>query len=141
MDLVFTHLKAYRSLFVSYRTNLFSAVSSLSSGYVTPNFLTPNRLPEIVHELTMEEVHRGTKLTPAIQVGYEATYYEVQIVLQVSILASGISVVLGIPMNSKSATFNILRAIPWYKPNEDGSTASLYHFRHDYLAIATDKSQ
>ena len=47
----------------------------------------------------MEEVHRGTKLTPAIQVGYEATYYEVQIVLEVSILASGISVVLGKPMN------------------------------------------
>ena len=141
LDLVFTHLKAYRSAFVSYRTNLYSAVSSLSSGYVTPNFLTPNRLAEIVHELTMEEVHRGTKLTPAIQVGYEATYYEVQIVLEVSILASGISVVLGIPMNSKSATFNILRAIPLYQPNEDGSTASLYQFRHDYLAIATDKSQ
>ena len=42
----------------------------------------------------MEEVHRGTKLTPAIQVGSEATYYEVQIVLEVSILASGSSVVL-----------------------------------------------
>ena len=68
-------------------------------------------------------------------------YYEVQIVLENSILASGISVLLGIPMNSKSATFKILRANPLYQPNEDGSTASLYQFRHDYLAIATDKSQ
>ena len=139
--LVFTHLKTYRSAFVFYRTNLYSAVSSLSSGYVTPNFITPNRLAEIVHELAMEEVHRGTKLTPTTQVGYEATYYEVQIVLQVPILASGISVVLGIPMNSKSATCKILRAIPLYQPIEDGSTASLYQFRHDYLAIATNKSQ
>ena len=89
----------------------------------------------------MEEVHRGTKLTSAIQVGYEATYYEVQIVVEVSILASGIFVVLGVPMNSKSATFNILRAIPLYQPNEDCSTAFLYQFRHDYLAIAPDKSQ
>ena len=89
----------------------------------------------------MEEVHRGTKLTPTIQVGYEATYYEVQIALEVSILASGISVVLGIPRNSKSATFIILLAIPLYQPNEDGSTASLYQLRHDYLAFATDKSQ
>ena len=141
LDLVFTHVKGYRSAFVSYRTNLYSTVSSLSSGYVTPNILTPNRLAEIVHEFTMEEVHRGTKLTQAIEVGYEATYYEFQILLEVSILASGISVVLGIPMNSKSVTFNILRAIPLYQPNEDGSTASLYQFRHDYLAIATDKSQ
>ena len=141
LDSVYTHFKTYRSVFVSYRTNLYSEVSSISSGYVNPKFLTPNPLAEIVHELTMEEVHRGAKLTPALQVGYEATYYEVQIVLEVSILASGISVVLGIPLISKSATFNILRKIPLYQPNEDGSTASLYQFRHDYLAIATDKSQ
>ena len=32
LDLVYTHFNAYRSAFVSYRTNLFSAVSSLSSG-------------------------------------------------------------------------------------------------------------
>ena len=44
-------------------------------------------------------------------------------------------------MNSKSVTFNILRAIPFYQPNEDGSTASLYQFRHEYLATATVKSQ
>ena len=141
LEVVYTHLKAYRSALVSYRTNLYSAVSSLSSGYVTPIVFTPNRLAEIVHEFTMEEVDRGTKLPPAIQVDCEATYYEVQIVLEVPILASGICVVLGIPMNSKSATFNILRAIPLYQPNEDGSTASLYQFRHDFLAIATGKSQ
>ena len=141
LDLVYTYLKAHGSAFVFYRTNLYSAVSSFTSGYVTPNFLTPNSLAEIVHELTMEEVHRGTKLTPSIQVGYEATYYEVQIVLEVSILAFGISVVLGIPMDSKSATSNTLRAIPLYQPNEHGSTASLYQFGHDFSAIATDKSQ
>ena len=89
----------------------------------------------------MEEVHRGTKLTPAIQVGYEATCYDVQIVLEVSILAFGVSVVLGMTMDSKSATFNTLRSIPLYQPNEDGSTASLYQFSHDYSAIATNKSQ
>ena len=141
VDLVYTHLKAYRSAFVSSRNNLFSAFSSLSSGHATPNFLTPIHLAEIVHELTMEEVHRGTKLTPAIQVGYEASYYEVQMVLEVTILASSISVVLEIPMNSKSVKFNLLRAIPLYQPNEDGSIAFLYQFRHDFLAVAIDKSQ
>ena len=140
MDLVYTHLKDCRSAFVFYRTNLFSAVSSLSSGYVTPNFLTLNRLAEIVHELTKEEVHRSMKLTTAKQVGYEATYYEVQNVLEVSIFASGISCTRN---NNKINVchINILRAIPLYQPNEDGSTASLYQFRLDYSAITTDKSQ
>ena len=44
-------------------------------------------------------------------------------------------------MNSKFATFNFHRAIPPYQPKEDGSTASLYQFRHDYLAVPTDKSK
>ena len=72
-----------------------------------------------------KKVHRGTKLTPAIQTGYEATYYEIQIVFEVSILASGISVVQGISINSNSAPINV-RAFLLYHPNEDGSTASLY---------------
>ena len=141
MDLVYTHLKAYRSAFVTCKTNLCTAVSSLSSGYVTPIFLTTNRQAEIVHELTMEGVPCGTKLTPAIKVRYKATYCEVHIVLEVFILASVISILLGIPMNSKSATCSILRAIPLYQPNEDVSTVFLYQFRHDYSAFATDKSQ
>ena len=41
----------------------------------------------------------------------------------------------------KSAIFSVFRAIPLYQPNQVGSTASLYPFRPDYLAIATDISQ
>ena len=141
LDLVYIHLKAYRSPFVPYRTHLYSAVSSLSSGCVTPTFLTPTSKTEINNELSMEEFHCGTKLIPALQVSNEATFYEVQVVSEVSILASGITGVLGIPMNSKSAIFKTLRAIPLYQPNENGFTVSLYQLRHDYLAFATDKSQ
>ena len=120
---------------------MYSAVSSLSSGFVPPNFLTPDQLAAIVEDLTAEEIRRGTKLTPAIQVGFEATYYEVQIVLEVTVLQEGLSIVLGIPMNSKSSTFNVYRAIPLHQPNEDGTTASVYRFSHEFVAIATDSSQ
>ena len=89
----------------------------------------------------MEEVLCGTKLTPAIQVGHEATFYEVQIVNEVSMLPSGISVLLGKLMNSKSAIFNILRAIPLHQSSYGDSTASLHQLRRDYLAIATDESR
>ena len=120
---------------------MYSAVSSLSSGFVPPNFLKPDQLAAIVEDLTAEEIRRGTKLTPAIQVGFEATYYEVQIVLEVTVLQEGLSIVLGIPMNSKSSTFDVYRAIPLHQPNEDGTTASVYRFSHEFVAIATDNSQ
>ena len=70
--------------------------------------------------------------------GQEAIYYELQMVLKVSLLPKGISVVLGVPMNSKR---NVYRAIPLYQPNDDGDTASLYHFPKPLLAISTDNSR
>ena len=141
LDLAYMHLKSYRASFVSYKTSMYSAVSSFSSGFVPPNFLTPDQLAAIVEDLTAEEIRRGTMLTPAIQFGFEATYYEVQIVLEVTVLQEGLSIVSGIPMNSKSSTFDVYRAIPLHQPNEDGTTASVYRFSHEFVAIATDNSQ
>ena len=67
------HLKSNRASLVSYKTSMYSAVSSLSSGFVPPNFLTPDQLAAIVEDLTAKKIRRGTKLTPAIQVRFEAT--------------------------------------------------------------------
>ena len=61
--------------------------------------------------------------------------------LEVTVLQEGLSIVLGIPMNSKSSTFDIYRAIPLHQPNDDQNTASVYRFANEFLAIATDNSQ
>ena len=116
-------------------------LSSHSSGFFPPSFLTPNQLAEIVKDITSEEIRRGAKVTPAIQAGCEATYYAVQIVFEVTVLQEVLSILWGIPMKSKSSTFDVFRAIPLHQRNEDGSTASVYHFSHELVAIATDNSQ
>ena len=90
------HLKSYCASFVSYKTSMFSAVSSFSFGFFPLKFLTPHQLAAIVEDLTAEEIRWGTKLTPAIQIGFEDTYYEVQIVLEVTILQEGLSIILGV---------------------------------------------
>ena len=93
-----------------------------------------------MQELAAEEFWKGSKLTLAIPTGFEAIYYELQIVLEVTMLPKGISFVPGIPMNSKSATYNVFEAELPYQPNEDGKTASVYHFPKPYVAIATDNT-
>ena len=120
---------------------MYSTVSSLCSGFVPPSCLSPGHLAVIVADFTTEEVRRGLELTLIIQIGSEVAYYEVQIVLDVTVLQEGLSTVLGIPMNSKLSTFDVYRAIPLHQPNEDGTTASVYHFSHEFMAIATDNSQ
>ena len=60
--------------------------------------------------------------------------------MKISLLPKGISVVLGVPMDSKRH-FNVYRAIPLYQPKDDGVTASLYHFPNTLLVISTDTSR
>ena len=55
-------------------------------------------------------------------------------------LSKGISFVLGIAMNSKSATYNVLQADPFNQINDDGKTESVYQFLKPYVAIATDNT-
>ena len=61
--------------------------------------------------------------------------------LEVTVLREGSSIVLGIPVNSKSSTFDVYRAIDLHQANEDGTTASVYRFSHELVAIATDNSK
>ena len=137
---LYAHFKAFRAAFYAYRNNFFSIISSLATGHITPQFLLPTQLATIVQELAAEEFRKGSKLTPSIPLGFEAIYYELQIVIEVTMLPEGISFVFGIPMNSKSATYNVLQAEPLYQPNDHGKTASVYQFPKPYVAIATDNT-
>ena len=138
---LYTHIKSYQAAFYAYKINLFSTISSLASGQITPQFLLPHEIAAIVRTLSEEESYRGAKLTPALQPGFEAVYYEIQLVLEVTLNPCGVSVVLGVPMNSKSSTFNVYHATPLYQPSDDNKKASLFQLPKPFLAVATDDSR
>ena len=79
-----------------------------------------------MQELAAEECRKGSKLTPAIPSAFEAIYYELEIVLEVTVLPKGIPFVLSIPMISKSTTYSVFQAEPLYQPKDNGKTASVY---------------
>ena len=137
---LYTQFKAFRTAFYAYRNNLFSIISSLATGHIKTQFLIPTQLTTIVQELAAEVFRKGSKLTPAIPLGFEAIYYELQIALEVTMLPKGISFVLDIPINSKSATYNVFQAERLYQPNDDGKTASVYQFPKTYVEIAKDNT-
>ena len=117
LDLAHMHLESYRASFVSYKTSMYSVVSSLSFGFVPLSFLTPDKLLATVRDLTVGEIRRGTKLSPGIQTRFEANSYEIQNILEVVVLQEGLSILLGLPMNSNSSTFDVYHAIPLHQPN------------------------
>ena len=136
---LYTHFKAFRAAFYAYRKNYFSTISSLATGDIT-HFLLPTQFATILQELAAEEFVKGSKLTPVIPSGFEAIYNGLQLVLEVTMLPKVISFVLGISMNSKSATYIVFQAEPLCQPRDDGKTASVYQFPKPYVAIATDNT-
>ena len=76
-------------------------------------------------ELAAEEFRKSSKLTLTKPSGIEAIYYESQILLEVTMLTKGIYFVLGIPKNSKSATYNAFQAETLYQPKDDDKRASV----------------
>ena len=135
-----TQFKAFPAAFYAYRNNVFSIISSLATGLITPQFLLRTQLATILQELAAEEFGKGSKLTPAIPSGFEAINYDLQMVSDDTMLPKGISFVLDIPMKYKSATYNVFQAEPLYQPNDDGKTASVQQFPKPYVAIATDNT-
>ena len=138
---LYTHFKAFRAAFYAHRNNFFSITSPLATRHITPQFRLPTQLATIVQVLAAEEFRKGSKLTPAMPLGFEVIYYELQIVLEVTILPKGIPFVLGIPMNCKSATYNVFQAEPLYQPNDDGKIASAHQFPKHDVAIAIDNTK
>ena len=63
---LYTHFKAFRAAFYTYRNNFFSIISSLATGNITPQILLPTQLATIVQDLAAEKFRKGSKLTPAI---------------------------------------------------------------------------
>ena len=43
-------------------------------------------------------------------------------------------------MKTKTGTYNVFQAESFYQPNDDGRTASFYHFPKPYVPIATDNT-
>ena len=69
---LYTHIKSYQAAFYANKINFFSTISSLASGKITPQFVVPNAIPNIVKELSNDKIRGRTKLSPAIQPGSEA---------------------------------------------------------------------
>ena len=141
MSTLYTQIKSYQASLCAYKINLFSTISSLTSGQKSPQLLLPQEVADIVRTLSEEESYRGTKLTPSIKPGFEAVYYAIQLVLEATLISRGISVWLGVPLNSKSSAFNVYHATPLYQPNGDNKTASFFQLPKPFLAVAEDDSR
>ena len=98
---LYTHFKAFRAAFDAFRNNFSSIISTTATGHITPQFRFPIQFATIVQDVTAEEFRKGSKLAHAMPLGFEAIYYELQTVLEVTMLPKCVSFVLGIPLKNQ----------------------------------------
>ena len=141
LNLAYMHLKSCPASFLSYNTSIYSAVSSLSFEFVPPNFL---------HTRSTCCNRRGPyhrRDPPRYEVDTRDSSWFWGYLLQSPNCARSHCFAtrplhcLRYTGELKSSTFDVYRAIPLHQPNEDATTASVYRFSHEFLAIANDDSQ
>ena len=120
----------FRAAFYVYRNKLISKMSSLPTGNITPQFMLPTQLATVGKELTPEDIRGSSKLEPAKPSLFEAIYYELRIVLEITMLPRGISFVLGNPMKSISATYKFFKPNLCINPKMTGKRHLFIHFRN-----------
>ena len=113
----------------------YSFVTSSSLRHL--QFSLPDQLASNVTELLNQEILGGTKFCPAIRVGHEANYYQVQ--LWRFQFFCDLLVVLGIRMIPKSSTFLSCNSSPYDRT----LTATLLFLKsfQNLLACSTNNTQ
>ena len=69
----------------------------------------------------MKRNYRRANLIPAIHPGFEAVYYEMQLVL-VKLFPQDLSFILRVPVNLKSSNLTCTMLPPLYQPNGHNKT-------------------
>ena len=104
---LYTEFKTFRAAFYAYRNSFFQQSHLLPRDISHHNSYFPHSLSQSCKNWLLKNFGKVAKLTPGILSGFEAICYELQIVLEVTMLPKGVFFVHGIPMNTKSATYNI----------------------------------
>ena len=87
-----THINPSRAAFYSFKLALFSTIWSPAAGCGTLQILLHSQLPTKLSQLAS-----GSEFSLAIHAGREAIWYQIQAVLDFSLLSRGIFSTLGFP--------------------------------------------
>ena len=137
---LYTHIKSYQAAFYAYKINLFSTILSLASSQITPVLHTSGKCWHCASIVRRRELS-WYKTYPRHTAWLRSCLLWIQLVLEVTLIPRGISVVLGVPKNSKSSTLNVYLVTPLYQPKCDNKTASLFQLAKPFLSVANDDSR
>ena len=140
IGIFYPQFKAFRAAFYAYENIFFHSFHLLLLDTLNRNSCFPHNLLQLWQELAAKEFCKGSKLTRVIPSEFGAIFYELQILLEDTLLSKGICFALSNAMNSKSATQNVFQGGSFYQPKDDGKSACVYHFPKTYVMVATENT-
>ena len=142
LNVLYADAKSYRSALYAYRINLLNSIPILLNKRLPMSLVPRNSLLVVILDSVYEsQKDAADRLTLAIPMTDLLSYYDAQLLREVSTVNEGLLILLAIPLASSQTTFNVYHAQLVPMTQIEPSEALQWVTEGPYLAISEDSME
>lgn len=139
---VYANLKTFRLALHNYRTLLLQSIDTLIDKRLPMALVPKTELTQILRAVAIQQIHAGDRLSLAIPTSDILSYYEAQLVQNVSPTEQGLLLTIAVPLASATTVLNVFQAIPLPMPDVHAQqTAHVWDIEAKYLAVSENSME
>ena len=141
LSILYADIKSYRSALYAYKVNLLNSIPILLSKRLPMSLVPKSSLMAILNSVYDSQKDATDRLTLAIPMQDLLSYYDAELLSEVSTITEGLLLTLSIPLSSSQTAFNVYQAHLIPMPQLDSSEALRWVTEGPYLAISEDSME
>ena len=141
LSILYADTKSYRSALYAYKVNLLSSIPILLSKRLPMSLVPRESLLSILESVYDSQKDAVDRLTLAIPMTDLLSYYDAQLLREISTVKEGLLLTLAIPLASSQTAFDVYRAQLIPMPQQQTSDALQWVTEGQFLAISEDSME
>ena len=138
LAVLYADIKSYRSALYAYKINVQNSIPILLCKRLPMSSVPRDSLTAILESVHDSQKHSTDRLSLAIPMKDLLSYYDAQLLTEVSSLEQGLLLTLSMPLASKQKAFDVYRSQLVPMPQPDPSEAIQWITEGPYLAVSQD---
>ena len=135
LSIIYADIKSYRSALYAYKVNILNSIPILLGKRLPMSLVPKDSLNAILDSVHDSQKHASDRLSLAIPMADLLSYYDAQLLTEVSSIEQGLLLTLSIPLASSQTAFDVYKAHLLPMPEPDTNEALQWVIEGPYLAV------
>ena len=123
LSVIYADIKSYRSALYAYKVNILNSIPILLGKRLPMSLVPKDSLNAILDSVHDSQKHASDRLSLAIPISDLLSYYDAQLLTEVSSIEQGLLLTLSIPLASSQTAFDVYKAHLLPMPEQDTNEA------------------